>query len=102
MGDNEYGAGLNEQICKARGTVVETWSIDTDEDRRFLKRHGSAFGQVRDRVVMLAERSMVLESYEEYEFDEEREAIFFEIASLPFRRRFIAGIKIIFGKYQEN
>lgn len=96
--DQTYGAGMLESVCKRRGKIVERWPIDTAEQIEFVKRHGSSFNGVYDRVKELAERAIYLE--QGIEFDEEREAFMIELCELPFKKRLKRGIQVILGRYK--
>ena len=98
--DHTYGAGLVESVCKRRGRIVERWPIDTDEQIGFVKRHSSAFLGVYDRVKELADKAIYINEGT-LDFDEEREAFLIELSELPLKKRIKAGIRVIFGRYQE-
>ena len=55
ISDREYGAGLGERGCKALGTIVEEWPINTPEDAKFVSRHGTAYWKASDKVSKLAD-----------------------------------------------
>ena len=102
INDHAYGAGFVRRVCESRGTIVETWPCNTEDQIRYVKRNSSKFEGVYDRVKQLAEQAEGYLSSERFEFDEEREAVLLELAALPFIVRFKAGIKVIFGLYQEK
>lgn len=99
--DQTYGAGLLEIVCKRRGKIVERWPIDDEKQIAFVKRHGSAFNGVGNRVKELAEKAIFLQE-DVLEYDEEREALLIELCELPLGKRIKSGLRVIFGRYQEN
>ena len=102
IGDKQYGAGTIEAVCEARGKIVECWPVDNKEQIDYVKRNGSAFHGIRDRVCKLAQRAEGSIPAGQDEFEEEREAMLLELSGLPFKRRFKAGLRVIFGSYQEE
>ena len=80
---------------------MERWAVDTEQQIRFVKRHGTAFHGAYDQVSRLAHRAERCMDESDEEFSERREAILLEFACLPFMKRFKIGIKVIFGRYQE-
>ena len=89
-------------VINSRGKIVERWPVDEERQINFVKRHGSAFNGVYDRVKTLAERAENCMDMDQLEFDEQREHVLLELAGLPFKRRLRAGLQVIFGRYQEN
>lgn len=83
------------------GKIVETWAVDDEKQIKYVKIHGSAFQGVYQRVQLLAEKAEFYLNKAVPEFSEERESFFIELCELPFKRRFMAGIRVIFGRYQE-
>jgi hypothetical protein len=55
ISDHEYGAGFGEKACKALGTIVEEWPINSADDARFVARHGTAYWKASDKVSRIAE-----------------------------------------------
>ncbi len=98
---SSYGAGFIEAVCARRGRIVERWPVDTEQQIRFVQRHGTAFHGAYDQVSKLADRAEGCMDETSEELNERREAILLELACLPFKRRFMTGIKVIFGRYQE-
>lgn len=100
--DSSYGAGFIEAVCARRGRIVERWSVDTEQQIRFLKRHGTGFHGAYDQVLKLAHRAERCMDESDEEFSDRREAILLELACLPFMKRLMTGIRVIFGRYQER
>ena len=101
LDDQTYGAGLIEAVCKRRGRIVERWPVNDQNQINFTKKHGSAFTGVKMRVKTLAEKAEFYLDNPVPEYDEEHEALLIELCELPFRKRFRAGFRVIFGQFQE-
>lgn len=55
ISDHEYGAGLGRAECEQRGPIVEQWPLDTIEQVKFLKGHGTSFAGVTGHVSKIAD-----------------------------------------------
>jgi len=102
INDSCYGVGFIEAVCLRRGRIVETWPVDTAEQIDFLELHGSAFKGVYYPIKRMAERARNCMDMDAAQWDEEREAMLLEMAALPFKTRLKAGLRVIFGRYQET
>lgn len=102
LGDDAYGAGFIESVCAKRGKIVERWPINTQHQIEFVKRHGSSFNGVYDRVKELAEKAENRLDLGADQLDEQCEAMLIELASLPFKQRVKAGFDVMFGRYGRN
>jgi hypothetical protein len=52
---HQYGAGLGQQECERRGTIVERWPLNTLEQARFLATHGTSYAGASDHVSRIAD-----------------------------------------------
>ena len=89
-------------MCARRGRIVERWAVDTEQQIRFVKSHGTAFYGAYEQVSKLAHRAERCRDESDEEFDEQREAMLLELAGLPLKRRLKIGIQVMFGRYQED
>lgn len=55
VNDREYGASTSLSASEAKGTVVESWPLNTLEEAKFLAHHGSNFYGISEKVSKLAD-----------------------------------------------
>ncbi|MCP4451604.1 MAG: hypothetical protein GY809_09100 [Planctomycetes bacterium] len=102
IGDHEYGAGFIRRVCESRGRIVEVWPVNSASEIEYVTRHSSKYEGVYDLVKSLAERAREFAGQADVSFDEERETVLIDLSALSFGKRLSAGLKVIFGRYQEK
>lgn len=97
ISDTEYGAGMVEKACAARGRIVEEWSVETEDEKKYLERNGSNFIGIKEKVMALATFSRGEELLEEYR-EHVYESALSDSSALPFKSRLGVCFRLIMGK----
>jgi hypothetical protein len=53
--ERTYGAGFGRKGCESRGSIVETWPMNTPEQAALVASHGTAYAGASEAVSRLAE-----------------------------------------------